>query len=124
MHEFSVVSQIVPVILEKAQEAGALKVLRVDMEIGELTFLVEEQLKYAFEMLFTGTPAEGAEIRFTTIRAAVECSKCGYRGGVEAVDTGIMRVPVLMCPTCREPAEPVSGKEFNVRDIQVELPDK
>ena len=81
MHEFSTMQSIVETIVEEAKKIGAKKVTKVYLEIGELTFLGDEQMRFAFDILKEKTIMEDAELILKKIKARIRC-KCGYEGEI------------------------------------------
>jgi len=122
MHEYSVMSQIVELILAEAKKRDAEKVSRVAIEIGEYTFLGEEQLRFAFEVLTKDTIARDAAIDITTTKGTVEC-RCGYSGAPEQPDGLHSLAPILKCPKCGNIATVKEGVGCTVRDISLVVPD-
>ncbi|RLF61340.1 MAG: hydrogenase maturation nickel metallochaperone HypA [Thermoplasmata archaeon] len=123
MHEFSTMQQIVAAILEEARRQHATAIYRVSLEIGELTFLGEEQLRFAFQILTEGTLLAGAELTIETLKTEVRCS-CGYRGGV---DYGLkeefhLSFPLLKCPRCGGDVDILSGRECAIKNVEMEVP--
>lgn len=122
MHEYSVMSQIVDLILAEAKKRDAEKVSHVNLDIGEFTFLGEEQMRFAFEVLTKGSVAEGAAIDITIKKGAVDCS-CGYSGSPETPDDIHLLAPILKCPKCGKIAKVREGLGCTVRDIALVVPD-
>jgi hydrogenase nickel incorporation protein HypA/HybF len=122
MHEYSVMSQIVDLILSEAKKRDAEKVTRVKLEIGEYTFLGEEQLRFAFEIITKDTIASGAELDVKTTKGTVECS-CGYAGEPVQPDELHSLAPILKCPKCGKIALVKEGLGCTVRDISLVVPD-
>jgi hydrogenase nickel incorporation protein HypA/HybF len=122
MHEVAVMSQIVELVLSEAKKRDAEQVSKVNLEIGEYTFLGEEQMKFAFEVLTKGTVAEGAILDITTRRGAVECP-CGYSGAPEQPEDIHILAPILKCPKCGKIAMVKEGLGCTVRDISMVVPD-
>lgn len=124
MHEFSTMTQIVNAILEEGKKHHANKITRVILEIGELTFLGEEQLRFAFGLLTEGTILEGAELEIEKKEIEVRCS-CGYEGKVdyEEKEEFHFLIPLLRCPKCNEEVEIVKGRECIIKSVQMEIED-
>jgi len=122
MHEVAVMSQIVELILTEAKKRDAEQVSRVNLDIGEYTFLGEEQLRFAFEVLTKGTIAEGSVLDINTRKGTVECS-CGYSGAPERPDDIHILAPILKCPKCGKIAKVKEGLGCTVRDISMVVPD-
>ena len=80
MHEFSISHKIAKVVLDKAREQGAKEVLRVEIEIGELSFLNPEQVEFWVKIGFEKTIASLATISIKVIEPQILCKVCGYAG--------------------------------------------
>ncbi len=125
MHEFSTMQSIVNAIMEEARKHGAKKITRVELEIGELTFLGEEQMKFAFDILKEGTIMERAVLKIKKTRAVVRCTECGYEGNVEygIKEDFHLSFPILKCPECGGSVEIIGGRECTVKNVEMEVED-
>jgi len=121
MHEFSTMQSIVNTILDKLRDYKVQKIEKVVLEIGKLTFLGKEQLKFAFEVLSKDTVLEGASLEIVEIEPVVECEACGYKGGL-AYEENIAHVllPTFKCPMCNAKVKIVRGKECVIRSVEIE----
>lgn len=124
MHEFSTMSSIVATVLEEADKHDATAITRVVLEIGELTFLGEEQLRFAFQVLREDTLLEEAELVVNHIPPEVRCS-CGYSGVVdyEEKQDFHIRFPLLRCPKCGGAVDIKQGRECLIKHIEIERDD-
>ena len=122
MHEFSVMSQIVDLILFEAKKRNAEKVQHVNFDVGEYTFLGEEQLKFAFQILTKDTIAEDAVLDIFTKPGSIECD-CGYSGAPQRPEDIHSLAPILICPKCGKIARVKEGLGCTVRDIALVVPD-
>lgn len=93
MHEYSVTQSIVDIVLETARQHDHARVREVQIEIGSLTGIVDDSVRFYFEALTRATPADGAHVVIQRENAVATCTTCGYRADVE---------PPLdpRCPTC------------------------
>ena len=129
MHEFSTMKRILETVLSAARSHEAESVLEVNLEIGELTFLNPEQLRFAFSVLSEGTLAEKANLHIKRIRPGIRCSSCGYEGyvgydGPEYHLLGFFPLS-LRCVKCGSiEVEITSGRECNVKDVKIRLPSR
>lgn len=121
MHEVSVMSSILDSVLEELKKYRVEKVEAVYLTIGELTFLGEDQLRFAFEVLTKGTILEGAELVVDREAVEVRCRGCGYAGKAEYLEDEMyhLQVPTLSCPRCGKGVEAVKGKSCMVRSVKV-----
>lgn len=122
MHEFSVMSQIIDVVMAEAEKRSAEQIEKVHLEIGEFTFLAVEQMKFAFEVLTKGSKAENSAIDISIVKGTIECG-CGYEGKPENRDEDHSLSPILKCPSCGEIARVKEGNGCIVREISLVIPD-
>jgi len=124
MHEFSTMQAIVNAILEEAKKLNAKEISKVVLQIGELTFLGEEQLKFAFEILKEDTIMKNAELIIEKIEAKVKC-KCGYVGNIEygIKEEFHIAFPILRCPKCGGEVEILKGRECLIKSVEMEIED-
>ncbi len=113
MHELSVTQSILDIALAHAQGAGASRILKVNLVIGELSGLVGEYIQFYFDFISRGTPAEGAELTFRHVPARFRCLECGAEYEPAEDD--------WTCPECGA-LRPIAvgGKELLVESIDVE----
>lgn len=123
MHEFSTAQMILDTVLTVARGHLAVKILQVNLEIGELTLLNPEQLKFSFDILTKGTKAEGAHLKIRRCKAKMRCETCGYEGAIRNEDTEdyhLSLIFVLQCPKCGgTKTQVIGGKDCNIRSIKV-----
>ncbi len=116
---------VLETVIKVAEEHGAERILKVNLEVGELTFLNPEQLRFAFKILSERTMAEGARLRIRRIRPRIKCSRCEYEGPsrYEGPEVHVANLPVfLKCPKCGgEDVSVSAGRECNVKDIRVKV---
>ncbi len=119
MHEYSVMKQLVSALLDELEGRDIDRVKEVRVEVGDLTFLGEQQLKFAYEALSKETILEGSELNVEKKEAKVRCGECGYEGGVEYADDAAFHfnVPVISCPECGEQPEIIQGKETKIMGV-------
>ena len=99
--------------LEKANEAEASKITRINLVVGELSGVVSECVQFYFDFLSKDTLAGGAELSFEMKPTTVRCHKCN---NVFTPQNGNWA-----CPECHEAGiEIVSGRECYMESIEVE----
>ncbi|HUT68390.1 MAG TPA: hydrogenase maturation nickel metallochaperone HypA [Dehalococcoidales bacterium] len=113
MHEYSITESMLALALEKANEANAGKITRINLVVGELSGVVSECVQFYFDFLTKNTIANGAELSFETKPTRVRCHKCEAIFAPSDHDWS--------CPTCHETGiEIVSGRECYMESIEVE----
>lgn len=117
MHELGIMTGVMDAVTKSAQEAGADKVLKVTLSVGEMTECIEDALVFAFEALSENEPLmEGAELVINMIKPKSRCLECG---AVYEHDRFHM-----FCPECDSFAnELLAGRELQIDSIEVDIPD-
>ena len=113
-------------VLREAKQRNARRVLKIEVDLGELSLLQHEQVRFWMEHLFSGTPAEHAEIVITSITPMVSCATCGYEGGISVKKDPVyhMTLPSYACPRCGSAITVELGMECILRHIEMELPEE
>ena len=116
MHELGIMTGVMDAVTKTAEEAGALKVLKVTLSVGVMTEAIEDALQFAFEALSEGTLCEGAELVINMVQPRSRCLECGEEFEHDRFH--------MLCPKCGGFAtEPIAGKELQIDSIEVDLPD-
>lgn len=120
MHEVSVMAGIVESVLKELERHEVLRVEEVHLTLGELTFLGEEQLRFAYEVITRGTKLEGSKLVIVTEGTEVLCTNCGYQGEAEKVGEEFhMALPSLACPKCKGKVKVMKGRSCRVTSLKV-----
>lgn len=113
MHELSVTQGVLDIALEKAREAQAKRITKINLVIGELSSIVDDCVQFYFDFLSDDSIASGATLYFTRIPAQVRCRNCGlsFAPGKSS----------WSCPQCGKwDVEITAGQEFYVDSIEIE----
>jgi hydrogenase nickel incorporation protein HypA/HybF len=121
MHEVGVMTSILEAVLEELKGHRVEKVEEVLLTIGELTYLGEDQLAFAFEILTRDTILEGSRLVVEHEKVELCCPSCGYQGEAEYYHNDMYEsnVPTLDCPRCGTRSEAIKGRSCAVRSIKV-----
>jgi hydrogenase nickel incorporation protein HypA/HybF len=112
MHELSIANSIVETLTrELAGEPGRVRAVRVD--VGVLSGVVPDALRFAWDLACEGTRLDGAGLEIREIPLMVHCESCEADRTLPGIDR-------LRCPVCGE-ATPVivAGKELNLREVEM-----
>jgi hydrogenase nickel incorporation protein HypA/HybF len=124
MHELSMAEAIVNTVVDAAKKNDAEEVLEVTIEIGNLTMLNPEQLRFLLEVLVEDTIMKNAEIVIEEIPVAIKCKSCDYEGEADTEGSDHY-LTIVLCPECGERnLEIVAGRECNVKNIRIEKVDE
>ncbi len=110
MHELSLTQNILDIALKNA---GAKKLLCVNLLIGQLSDEREESIQFYWDDLARGTRAQGAKLHFQYVDAEMKCLEC---------DTVFhAKEETTLCPSCQSHRlKLLSGDDVKIESIDVE----
>lgn len=112
MHEASLMETALELAAERAREAGASRIHRLCLRVGELSGVVPEALEFAFAALSPGGPAAGAVLEIESVPAMRWCDSC--QAEFEALEA------LPECPRCGEWSHRLrSGLELELASLEV-----
>ncbi|HEX2910029.1 MAG TPA: hydrogenase maturation nickel metallochaperone HypA [Chloroflexia bacterium] len=94
MHEVTLLRNAVQVALEEMRNAGANKVVSVQLTLGAAGHLSEEIARQYFKIYAEGTPLQNAALNLVWIPATYQCFSC-LRQFQEVAQT-----EEVICPVC------------------------
>ncbi len=113
MHELSIAMSIIDIATSYAKKAKAKKVTSVEIEIGTLSGIVFDSLKFALEMASRNTILEKTDFELISIQARAECKTCGTTFDMENF--------FVACPACNSYGNKITqGKEMKVKALNVD----
>lgn len=116
MHELAITRSLLDIVLTRAQEGNATRVLTVRLKIGELRDIVNELMQKCFNYLARDTVAANAELIIDRIPLTVKCKDCNSISPLNIKS----EFEKTVCPKCGgHKFEIESGQEFFIEDIEV-----
>ena len=113
LHELSITQSILSIALEKAGEAEAKRISKINIVTGELSGIVDDCLEFHLDFLTKDTIAAGATLSFNHPPTQLRCRKCSR--------VFIPDDANWTCPDCEAQAvEIIGGRECYVESIEVE----
>jgi hydrogenase nickel incorporation protein HypA/HybF len=113
LHELSITENLLALALQHAEQAGATRIVRLNLVIGDLSSVVDESVQFYWDMLAKGTIAEGAELNFRRVAGRLRCVVCGSTFELNKYD--------FSCPECGSVRTLVAeGEDFRLESIDVE----
>jgi hydrogenase nickel incorporation protein HypA/HybF len=113
MHELSIASRVVELVVEQVCAAEGGRVAAVTLKIGALSCVHEDALRFTFSLVREGTPLADAELRIVTVPVAIWCAACGR----EVTLPGIQK---FACPECGTPSGDIrAGRELDLESIEL-----
>lgn len=116
MHEFGITQEILTTVVNTSARAGATKVNKVRITVGELTEVVPDSLQFAWEALTPCTIAEGAVLEVTQTPARSVCTECSTEFGHDRFDRRCTECGSFMTRV-------LSGDELRIDDMDVDAPE-
>ena len=115
MHEMSILSNVMDVVLKYAQEESAHEVVSVTLVVGELRDVIDELMESCFQFLARDTIAANASLIMEKVplKAQCECCKLVFPASIKQPES-------LVCPDCASTQLRIySGKEFLIKSIEI-----
>jgi hydrogenase nickel incorporation protein HypA/HybF len=112
MHEMSLAEGMLQIVEDTARKNGAAKVTAVRLELGALSHVEAEALRFCFDAVARGGIAEGARLEIVTTPGRAWCMPCGDT--VELARLGDA------CPRCGGyQLQVTQGEEMRLKDIEI-----
>lgn len=113
MHEMSLAESVREIVLDTARTNGAKRVLSVRLEIGALSQVEVEAMRFAFDVVMHDSPAQGARLDVVETPGQAWCMPCSAPVTIERRGDA--------CPTCGSHQLQVTGGErMRVMDIEID----
>ena len=108
MHELAIAESVVEAVTERLPDA---KVTRVHLEIGPLSGVVPDSVRFCFDLATEGTGLAGAQLEITEPPAECRCRACGaeFQPGS----------PVVICPCGSPDVAVLSGEQLKIVSVSV-----
>ena len=109
MHELAIAQGLVDGVTERLPGR---RITSVRVEIGALSGVVPDALRFCFSLATEGTPLAGADLEISEPAAKCECVVCGQ--SFEPEDGRI-----LLCPCGSANVTVVSGQQLQITSVKV-----
>lgn len=113
MHELGIVMHVIKQVEEVAVENGVEKVVKLNIEVGEVSSVVPQLFTDCFEWAKKKTRfLRDAELELIVLQALSYCKACGNSFGTTEY--------AKKCPHCGSyDTYLITGNEINIKDIEV-----
>ena len=108
MHELAITEGIVATVVERMPGSA---VRRVHLEIGRLSGVVPDAVRFCFELVVAGTALDGAVLDIDEPAGRVACRRCGVETDTDEV--------LALCPCGSADVDLVRGRELRIRAVEV-----
>jgi len=108
VHELAIAESVIDTVTERLPGA---KVTCVRLEIGALSGVVPDSIRFCFDLATEGTGLAGAELKITEPPAQCRCRACG---GEFQPDS-----PIVLCPCGSPDVAVLSGEQLKIVSVSV-----
>ncbi|NWF60398.1 MAG: hydrogenase maturation nickel metallochaperone HypA [Fischerella sp.] len=109
MHELGITQNIVAIVSEHARGS---KVQRVLLEIGKLSAIMPDAIRFCFDICSQGTVLEGAKLEILETPGLGRCRQCGAEI--------LLEQPFGMCNCGSVEIDLIAGEELKIKEIEIE----
>lgn len=108
MHELGIAENVVDAVLARMGDA---RVARVFLEVGRLTCVEPDAIRFCFELCARGTTVEGATLEIDEVPGRARCGACG-------ADPVEVDGPFLLCACGSAALEVLAGDRLRVTAVE------
>jgi len=108
MHELSIAESVVDAI---TQRTARRRVWQVRLEVGRLSGVSAESLRFCFELAAVGTGVDGALLDIDEPAGRARCAACERTFAIDDL--------IMMCPCGSCDVQVVSGDELRIVSVEV-----
>ena len=109
MHELGITQNTVAIVAEHAQGK---KVKRVLLEIGKLSAIMPDAIRFCFDICTLGTVLEGATLEILETPGLARCRQCNAEIPLEK--------PFGSCSCGSLQLDLIAGEELKIKEIEIE----
>ena len=112
MHEMSLAEGILQIVADTARSSNVRRVQAVRLELGALSHVERDALRFCFDVVTRDSVAEGARLEIVETPGRAWCMPCGTSVPLQRLGDA--------CPHCGSyQLQVTQGEEMRVRDIEV-----
>ena len=108
MHELGITRNIVAIVTEHAHGA---RVKRVALEIGKLSAIMPDAIRFCFDVCSRDTLLDGAELTIREVAGRGRCRVCGE-------ETELTQL-FGRCACGSNQLEPIAGQEMKIKEMEL-----
>ena len=108
MHELAITESVVATVLERMPDVA---VRRVRLEIGRLSGVVPDAVRFCFDLVTAGTSLDGAVLEIDEPSGRVACRRCAAEFDTDEV--------LALCLCGSADVELLRGRELRIRAVEV-----
>jgi hydrogenase nickel incorporation protein HypA/HybF len=109
MHEVALMASVVEAIESRTQPA---RVVRVRLEVGRLSGIVPDALRFCFDVCTRETTLEGAGLEIREVPGRVRCRDCGDELAIDSF--------LDLCACGSAALDVLEGQELRIQSVEVQ----
>lgn len=107
MHELSVTQSVVDTIVERIDG----RVTGVRLEVGKISGILPDAVRFCFDLVCAGTRLEGAWLEILEPTGRARCHVCGQEFSPDGA--------VVLCPCGSPEVDVLAGRELKITAVEV-----
>lgn len=112
MHELSLLENVREILESAAHSQNFTRVARVTLEIGKLSCVEPDALRFGFDVVMKDSPAQDAELVIVELDGLGLCRQCGRQTAMETLYDA--------CLWCGSPfVEALQGTAMKIKELMV-----
>jgi hydrogenase nickel incorporation protein HypA/HybF len=108
MHELSITQSVVDAVTERLPDT---RIASIQLEIGKLSGIVADSVRFCFELVVDGTPLAGARLDIDEPGGRARCARCDTEFELED--------SILLCPCGSADVAVLEGRELRIKSVEV-----
>jgi hydrogenase nickel incorporation protein HypA/HybF len=108
MHELSLMQSLVDAVEAQTE---ATRVLSIRLEVGRLTAVIPDALRFCFDVCTRGTRLDGATLELVEVPGRARCRECDAEIEIDTL--------IGVCPCGSIDVDITSGRELRIREVEV-----
>lgn len=113
MHEISLLESMLDLIENNARIEGYSRVKRVCVEVGELSCVEPDALRFAFDVVMQNSLVNGAKFDILSVNGRARCRSCSIIFDIDSL--------YHPCPNCQSfDLKVIQGMETRLKELDVE----
>ncbi|HYC71932.1 MAG TPA: hydrogenase maturation nickel metallochaperone HypA [Opitutaceae bacterium] len=108
MHELAITQELVALACERARGAP---IRRIVVEVGKLSLVGPDAMRFCFELCSENTPAAGARLEIVETPGRGRCRRCASETAMES--------PLVRCPCGSTDVEWLSGEQLTLKEMEI-----
>ena len=112
MHEISLLENVLEILQTNAQTQGFSQVKKVSLDVGKLSCVEPEALRFGFDVVMKGTLADNAELEIHEQEGVGICQQCQQK-----VELETFHDPCGNCGSFQVTV--IQGSELKIKDLIV-----